>query len=760
MKIQIKNISIKWQLMAICIFLVTVPVLTLGTLSYQNTQTETFNQIQQRLEQQALQVKMLVKSTYQEIQDNKASSDLLAKDIVGSQAEALSKFLTAWNGSVKELNDIIGSIKVGETGYIWVLDYDGKVIVSKDRESIGKSLWNTRDADGNFIMQEAISTARNLSDNQIAYQVYPWKNAGEDHARNKIAALLHDTARKRVIGISVYFDELVDANYAENKINELKNELAEVVVGKSGYIFILDEKGNYVLSYKRERDGENIWDAKDASGAYFIREIVKKATPLGDSDTATTYYPWQNTGESESRMKLASYTYFPEWNWVIAPSAYQEDFLDGLKEIFKLTIIIIILAILVGSIVAYLFTYSLTSKIKSLVSKLQKVSLGDLQIDEEEDPGTNEIGIMTGALDKMVGNLKGTAMMAEEIAQGDLTVKVNVLSDKDILGKSLAAMVEKLGRVVSDVKVAADNVASGSQQLSSSSEEMSQGATEQASSAEEASSSVEEMASNIRQNADNAHQTEKIAIKSASDAKEGGTAVNETLAAMKEIAEKITIIEEIARSTDLLALNAAIEAARAGEHGKGFAVVASEVRKLAERSQTAAGEISKLSSSSVAVAESAGEMLTRLVPDIQKTAELVQEISAASNEQSTGAEQINKAIQQLDQVIQQNASVSEEIASTSEELAAQAEQLQETVSFFSVHKDTESKMKSIGIKKSNHQISPARPVKRDLKRSTAVELYETGNDQGKSGSKNGGFALNMGDEDSIHDDYDKDFEKY
>jgi methyl-accepting chemotaxis protein len=195
---------------------------------------------------------------------------------------------------------------------------------------------------------------------------------------------------------------------------------------------------------------------------------------------------------------------------------------------------------------------------------------------------------------------------------------------------------------------------------------------------------MEEMASSIRQNTDNAMQTEKISMKSSTDAKEGGKAVIETVAAMKEIATKISIIEEIARQTNLLALNAAIEAARAGEHGKGFAVVASEVRKLAERSQSAAGEISSLSTRSVAIAEQAGDMLTKMVPDIQKTSELVQEITASSKEQDTGAEQINKAIQQLDQVIQQNASASEEMASTSEELSSQAEQLQDSISFFNI----------------------------------------------------------------------------
>jgi methyl-accepting chemotaxis protein len=276
--------------------------------------------------------------------------------------------------------------------------------------------------------------------------------------------------------------------------------------------------------------------------------------------------------------------------------------------------------------------------------------------------------------------------VSNKLSNGDLTLNIEV-KNGDETGQLLTAMknmVEKLKNVVADVKMASDNVASGSQQLSAGSEQMSQGTTEQAASAEEASSSVEEMNATIRQNSDNATQTEKIAQKSANDALESGKAVSETVGAMKEIASKISIIEEIARQTNLLALNAAIEAARAGEHGKGFAVVAAEVRKLAERSQTAAGEISQLSTTSVEVAEKAGQMLAKLVPDIQKTAELVQEISAASKEQTSGADQINSAIQQLNQVIQQNAGAAEEMSSTAEELSSQAEQLQGTIGFFKV----------------------------------------------------------------------------
>ena len=281
--------------------------------------------------------------------------------------------------------------------------------------------------------------------------------------------------------------------------------------------------------------------------------------------------------------------------------------------------------------------------------------------------------------------LKGVRF-AETVAKGDLTATIDVQQRDEvgIMANAMRNMVEKLGEIVGEVKSAADNVADGSQALSATAEEMSQGATEQAAAAEEASSSMEQMAANIKQNADNASQTEMIATKSSGSAGESGDAVGQTVTAMRNIAEKISIIEEIARQTDLLALNAAIEAARAGEHGKGFAVVASEVRKLAERSQVAAGEISRLSSSSVEIAEKAGNMLSQLVPDIQQTAELVKEISSASTEQNTGAEQINKAIQQLDEVIQQNASASEEMSSTSEELTSQAEQLQQTIAYFKI----------------------------------------------------------------------------
>ncbi|GFO60288.1 methyl-accepting chemotaxis protein [Geomonas silvestris] len=331
--------------------------------------------------------------------------------------------------------------------------------------------------------------------------------------------------------------------------------------------------------------------------------------------------------------------------------------------------------------------------------------------------------------------LAQAVQVADRLSQGDLTMEVKAESTDETgqLLTAMGSMLDRLREIVAEVSSAADNVASGANELSASAETMSQGASEQAAAAEEASSSMEEMSSNIRQNADNALQTEKIAVKSSTDAQDGGHAVAQTVDAMKEIATKINIIEEIARQTNLLALNAAIEAARAGEHGKGFAVVASEVRKLAERSQQAAAGILELSSSSVQIAEKAGTMLATMVPDIQKTAELVQEISASSREQDTGAEQINKAMQQLDQVIQQNASAAEEMSSTAEELSSQAEQLQSSIGFFNVgdgnrHQTVRRAAKSAPQAKRGS--TPARPAAGRVSRSAGfdVELDETPHD--------------------------------
>lgn len=367
-------------------------------------------------------------------------------------------------------------------------------------------------------------------------------------------------------------------------------------------------------------------------------------------------------------------------------------------------------------------------------------------IEREEDQLNEEIDKTLKTIESFT---EESALKAERDEQSAIVGMVIIGFFSMFTGVAFCVMIlGNIRRIVMSIMKGAGNVASGSQQLSATSEQMSSGASEQAAAAEEASSSMEEMAATIKQNTDNAAQTQSIATKVAEDANVGGEAVNRTVKAMRDISDKISIIEEISRQTNMLALNAAIEAARAGEHGKGFAVVADAVRKLAERSQAAAAEISNLSSTSVEIAENAGNLLNRIVPEIQKTSDLVREINAASNEQNIGAEQINQALQQLDSVIQQNASASEEMASTSEELAAQAEQLQETITLLDkIRFETSWERK-------RHVAKPFTGKKAGLTKGFGTIGHSRSDQDQKKG-----IQLDLSDRDE-HRDLDDEFEKY
>ena len=436
-------------------------------------------------------------------------------------------------------------------------------------------------------------------------------------------------------------------------------------------------------------EGQNVGDKADPNGVRLFIEMVNVCKEHGKGFVP---YMWPKPGFAEPKAKISYVMLYKPWGWIVGSGIYVD---DVEAQISSLRWQIVIPTVIVMALIVLVVILVIRSMVKPLVEAVE---------------------------------------VSNRMAKGDLTKDISVHSQDEVgqLSNAMANMLRELRRVVGEVQEASEQVAAGSEELSSAAVELSQGASDQAASVEEVSASMEEMTSSIGQNAENAQTTNSMTNQAAQDTGQGGDAVAKTVEAMKQIADKILIVEEIARQTNLLALNAAIEAARAGEHGKGFAVVAAEVRKLAERSGTAASEISELSSSSVQVAEEAGNLLGKIVPDIEKTAELVQEIAAASREQETGSDQVNLAIQQLDKVIQQNASASEEVASTSEELSGQAVQLQQVIRFFklgdqghpipSVKKTTKAKIvktpqghgvEKVAAKPLPSAAKPAKPAKPD-----------------------------------------------
>jgi methyl-accepting chemotaxis protein len=413
-----------------------------------------------------------------------------------------------------------------------------------------------------------------------------------------------------------------------------------------------------------------------------------------------------------------------------AVAAAHQDYAAAKTIMATILVVSVLLAVIIGGWIIR----GILGNLRRATDLADAVAQGDLST-QVSATGNDELADLIATLKTMVDNLRATAAVADEIARGNLAVQTPRRSDKDVLGIALETMVNRLRTVANETSQSSAAVSSGSRQLSASADQLSQGATEQAAAAEEASSAMEQMAANIKQTANNSGQTERIARQSAADAQLSGEAMVRTVQAMQTITSKISIVQEIARQTDLLALNAAVEAARAGEHGKGFAVVASEVRKLAERSQRAATEISSVSTEMLGVAQQAGEMLGRLVPDIKKTAELVQEISAACREQDIGADQINVAIQELDKVIQQNASASEEMSATAEELSAQAEQLQQMTSFFQMDsiRPASTPLRVVPDRQLAKAVGPAKPRRTPATASAA------------SSPKARGFTLDLGD---------------
>ena len=478
----------------------------------------------------------------------------------------------------------------------------------------------------------------------------------------------------------------------QKKANELENQLSNDLNVKIKFLEIRDFEQNYLLnrnvkelkmfakrsdefrqiinSNKNFKNQSNIIDNFDAYAGSF-NEITELDNNIGYTE---------NEG-LQGQFRDAVHQVEPLVNSFVSDIDTKSESI--IRESITLMIIMIVVFIFFTTLFIALIIIAIQKSLNATKEVVRAVASGDFSktiIIEYND----EIGLLQSEIQLMLIKLKNNVETLHKVANGDLTVKISSYSDKDELQFAIAKLIERLNSTISQIIDAVDNVSTGSSELSATANQIANGASEQASASEEISSSIEEMVANIQQNSENSAQTEKISTDGANGIMDVANSVQKSVDAIRKITEKISIINNIAEKTDILAINAAIEAARAGDHGKGFAVVAAEVRKLAEVSQKAAREINELSAVNLKITENNGELMKGILPKIQKTAHLVQEIASASHEQNVGAQQIATSIEQLSQVVQQNSTISEEMSSNSEELAGQAEMLKDAIGFFKI----------------------------------------------------------------------------
>jgi methyl-accepting chemotaxis protein len=492
--------------------------------------------------------------------------------------------------------------------------------------------------------------------------------------------------------------------HAMESATSLRDAISSMRLGKSGYVFVLDSQGRYVISKDGKRDGESLWDAEDADGNHMIRAMVSAARSSKPHEPAVVRYAWRNSPSEEPRDKLAHLVYFEPWDWVIGVSAYAEEFEESGQAIAEkgheatmMLLGLVLIVAFVATLLTVIVSRRMTLPLKRAAVVADRVAQGELS-ERVGHRSQDEVGRLGSAIDEMCGVLQRQAQVAREIADGDLTVQPHVAGPGDEFGNAVLGMVTRLRELVADVQQAATRMRTGTQEISGASLALSEGATRQAASLEEIGSSVAELSAQASQTAEGARSADKNSTEATQRTLAGQEQMSELTAAMSGISESsqkissiIQVIDDIAFQTNLLALNAAVEAARAGRHGKGFAVVAEEVRALAARSARAAHETAQLIEASLEqvktgeeITGTTSESLVEIAARAQETSELVSEITRANEDGARGLSEIRDALSQIDAVTQQNAASSEETSAAVQALDSQADSLQQLLSKFRV----------------------------------------------------------------------------